>query len=42
MMAVMWAIGKPWFGILPNDGPLKSLFIQAENDLGDMAEMLQA
>ncbi len=36
--AVTWALGKPWFGIEPRAG-LKSLIIQAENDLGDESEM---
>lgn len=38
--AVLWAVGAPFFGLRPVR-PLRSLFIQAENDLGDMAEMLQ-
>ncbi len=36
--AILWAIGKPAFEIHPSK-PLKSLFIQAENDDGDMASM---
>jgi hypothetical protein len=39
-MAVMWALGLPAFGIAPKR-PLKSIFVQAENDEGDMAEMVQ-
>jgi hypothetical protein len=39
-MAVFWALGLPAFGIKPVR-PLKSVFIQAENDEGDMAEMVQ-
>lgn len=39
-MAVLWAIGASFFGLKPVR-PLKSLFLQAENDLGDMAEMFQ-
>ena len=35
---ILWAIGKPLFGIHPTK-PLKSLLIQAENDDGDLAEM---
>src|SRR5689334_22368894 len=35
---ILWAIGKPMFGIVPTK-PLKSLLIQAENDEGDVAEM---
>ncbi|PWU10698.1 MAG: hypothetical protein C5B50_24945 [Verrucomicrobia bacterium] len=36
--AILWAIGKPAFGMVPT-GPLRSLIIQAENDDGDLAEM---
>lgn len=36
--AIAWALGREAFGIIPAR-PLKSLFIQAENDDGDMAEM---
>lgn len=39
-MAIYWAMAKPCFGIKPAK-PLKSLFIQAENDTGDLAEMFQ-
>jgi hypothetical protein len=35
---ILWAIGRPMFGIEPVK-PLKSLLIQAENDEGDLAEM---
>jgi RecA-family ATPase len=38
--AVQWALGVPFFGLAPSK-PLKSMFIQAENDEGDMAEMIQ-
>ncbi|MGH8192392.1 MAG: AAA family ATPase, partial [Rhodanobacteraceae bacterium] len=38
--AVMWALGEPLFGLKPVR-PLKSLYIQAENDVGDLAEMFQ-
>jgi RecA-family ATPase len=38
-LAGTWAIGKAAFGIQPR-GPFKVLFVQAENDLGDMAEMV--
>lgn len=37
-MAILWAIGRPAFGITPAR-PLKSLVFQAENDLGDASEM---
>ena len=41
-MGIMWAQGLSMWGVKPTQGkPLKSLFIQAENDEGDMAEMLQ-
>ena len=36
--AILWALGRGCFGIIPAR-PLKSLFIQAENDDGDLAEM---
>jgi RecA-family ATPase len=39
-MAATWALGRNLFGIAPVR-PLKSLFIQAENDKGDLAEMMQ-
>jgi hypothetical protein len=35
---ILWAIGRPLFGIEPAK-PVKSLLIQAENDEGDLAEM---
>lgn len=38
--AVTWGLGKPWFGI-ESQRRLKSLIVQAENDLGDEAEMIQ-
>lgn len=38
--AILWAMGKPLFSIEPRK-PLKSLIIQAENDHGDLAEMVQ-
>ncbi|MBI4026168.1 MAG: AAA family ATPase [Verrucomicrobia bacterium] len=36
--AIAWALGQPHFGIVPS-GKLRSLFIQAENDDGDVAEI---
>lgn len=39
-MAIMFALGLPFFGLKPRR-PLKSVIIQAENDLGDTAEMFQ-
>jgi len=39
-MAVCFAIGIPFFGLKPKR-PLKSVYIQAENDPGDTAEMFQ-
>lgn len=39
-LAATWALGRPTFGIKPGK-PQKILFIQAENDLGDLAEMVQ-
>jgi len=39
--AIHWALNGDVCGISPTFKPLKSLFIQAENDVGDMAEMLQ-
>lgn len=39
-LAILWALERPAFGICPAK-PLKSLIIQAENDLGDTAEMFQ-
>lgn len=38
--AMFWALGQPFFGIAPVK-ELKSLFVQAENDIGDMAEIAQ-
>lgn len=38
--AMTWALGKPFFGIMPKKA-LKSLIVQAENDVGDMAEIVQ-
>jgi RecA-family ATPase len=38
--AMLWALARPAFGICPSK-PLRSLFVQAENDLGDIAEMFQ-
>jgi len=35
---ILWALGKPAFGIRPSR-PLRILTIQAENDDGDLAEM---
>jgi len=41
-MAVCWALGRDVFGIKhPTGKPLKSLFVQAENDVGDLSEMIQ-
>jgi hypothetical protein len=37
-MALLWAMGKPAFGIYPRC-KIKTLIIQAENDDGDLAEM---
>lgn len=39
-LSVMWALGLPVFNIRPVR-PLKSLILQAENDVGDLAEMFQ-
>jgi len=36
--AIFWGIGRAFFGIVPAR-PLRSLFIQSENDDGDLAEM---
>ncbi len=37
---IIWALGKSLFGITPKH-PLRSLIIQAENDVGDLAEMFR-
>jgi phage/plasmid primase-like uncharacterized protein len=39
-MAVYFALGLPFFGLKPIR-PLKSVIVQAENDVGDTAEMFQ-
>ena len=39
-LAINWALGRTSFGVRP-ERPLKSLIIQAENDRGDVAEMVQ-
>lgn len=39
-LAILWALERPAFGICPAKS-LRSLFVQAENDLGDLAEMFQ-
>jgi hypothetical protein len=40
--SMRWALGLDLWGVTPNKNrPLKSLFIQAENDKGDLAEMIQ-
>ena len=39
--AMTWALGRDFFGIRPKRGPLRSLVIQSENDLGDVAESVQ-
>lgn len=40
--AIRWAQGQPCFGLGPTGGRrLRCLFIQAENDKGDLAEMMQ-
>jgi hypothetical protein len=39
-MAVTWARGEHFFGISPVR-PLRSLIVQAENDMGDLSEMLR-
>lgn len=38
--AILWALGRPFFGIAPKF-PLRVALWQAENDDGDCAEMLQ-
>jgi len=37
---ILWALGRPAFGITPN-GPLKTAVFQVENDDGDLTEMAQ-
>jgi hypothetical protein len=37
-MGICWSVGKECFGIVPRQ-PLKILYIQAENDEGDLCEM---
>lgn len=37
-MGISWALGMKCFGILPKQ-PLKILYVQAENDEGDLCEM---
>jgi len=39
-MGISFALGEDFFGI-PVKGPLRSVVLQAENDMGDMAEMFQ-
>lgn len=39
-LMILWALGRPAFHITPVT-PLRSLLIQAENDIGDLAEMYQ-
>jgi len=36
--AITWAVGRSFFGITPKGDGLRSLIVQAENDLGDVAE----
>ena len=36
--AITWAVGRTFFGITPKGDGLRSLIVQAENDLGDVAE----
>ncbi|MGD0093967.1 MAG: AAA family ATPase, partial [Planctomycetota bacterium] len=38
--ASTWALGNSFFGITPSR-PLKSIIIQAENDIGDMSEQVR-
>lgn len=38
--AMTWALGVPFFGMKPKK-PLRCLIVQAENDMGDMAEVVQ-
>lgn len=39
-LMILWALGLPAFNIRPV-APLRSVLIQAENDIGDLAEMYQ-
>ena len=39
-MAICWALGLDFFGMKPKK-PLRSVIIQAENDIGDESEMFQ-
>jgi RecA-family ATPase len=39
-LMILWALGLPAFNITPVT-PLRSVLIQAENDIGDLAEMYQ-
>lgn len=39
-MAILWCLGRPAFGIKPTR-PLRITIVQAENDVGDIAEMIQ-
>ena len=39
--AMTWALGRDFFGIQSRKGPLRSLVVQSENDLGDVAESVQ-
>lgn len=39
--AMSWALGRDFFGIKSKVGPLRSLVLQSENDLGDVAEAVQ-
>jgi len=38
--AVLWCLGRPFFGVTPIR-PLRVLFVESENDEGDMAEPIQ-
>lgn len=38
--AMCWSVGAPFFGVAPVR-PLRSLIIQAENDIGDLSEAVQ-
>lgn len=38
--AILWCLGRPFFGTFPVR-PLRILFVQSENDEGDMAEPVQ-